>query len=90
MKKHLNIAIRGKVQGVWYRGSARQQAQGLSLSGYVENRPDGSVYAEVEGEEENLNAFLAWCRRGPELARVDSLDIAEGPCQGFTCFEIRR
>ena len=90
MKKHFNITIRGKVQGVWYRGSARQQAQALGLAGYVENRPDGSVYAEAEGEESDLDAFLQWCRRGPELARVDAVDIAEAPCQGFTHFEIRR
>ncbi len=90
MKKHFNITIRGKVQGVWYRGSARQQAQALGLAGYVENRPDGSVYAEAEGEESDLGAFLDWCRRGPELARVDEVDIAEAPCLGYTHFEIRR
>lgn len=90
MKKHFNITIRGKVQGVWYRGSALQQARALGLAGYVENRPDGSVYAEAEGEGSDLDAFLQWCRRGPELARVDAVDIAEAAWQGFTQFEIRR
>lgn len=90
MYKHFNITIRGKVQGVWYRASAQQAAQHFGLVGFVKNMPDGGVYAEAEGSETALNDFVAWCHRGPELARVEAVDIAECAIQSFSDFEIRR
>jgi acylphosphatase len=90
MNKHFNITIRGKVQGVWYRASAQQAALRFGLVGFVKNLPDGSVYCEAEGSETALNNFAAWCRRGPELARVEAVDIEEGAVQGFSSFNIQR
>ena len=90
MVKHFNITIRGKVQGVWYQGSAQQQARQLGLTGFVLNLPGGGVYAEAEGPEAVLLDFVKWCRRGPELARVEDVQVAEGPVQGFADFGIRR
>lgn len=90
MHKHFNITIRGKVQGVWFRASAQQAARQLGLVGFAQNLPDGSVYAEAEGTEAALLAFLDWCRRGPDLARVDEVLMSEGLVQGFPDFGIRR
>jgi acylphosphatase len=90
MQKHYDITIRGKVQGVWYRASAQEAARRLGLVGFVRNLPDGSVYAEAEGQEAALDSYVNWCRRGPELARVDEVHVAEGPVQGFAGFEVRR
>lgn len=61
----------GRVQGVWYRGSAREQAQQLGLSGWVRNCEDGSVEAVACGAPESLEAFESWLRQGPSAARVD-------------------
>ncbi len=88
--KHINVKIFGRVQGVWYRGSTRHKAISLGLKGFVCNRPDGSVYLEAEGEKAVLQALTAWCRRGPELARVEKVEVEEGEWQNFETFEVRR
>lgn len=89
-KQHWKIQVTGKVQGVWYRGSARQKALELGLRGFVANQPDGSVCAEVEGERHLLESFVAWCRQGPELARVENVSVAEGTWAGFEDFSVKR
>ncbi len=88
--KHFNILITGQVQGVWYRASAQRKASELGLRGFVKNMPNGSVYAEAEGPAESLQAFVNWCHRGPELARVEKVEAREGPLQHFEGFEVRR
>ncbi len=88
--KHVNISVRGKVQGVWYRESARRKAISLGLFGFVCNRPDGSVYAEVEGNETAISLFVDWCKTGPELARVESVEFVEAPSKSFSQFDVRR
>jgi len=88
MQKHFNLNIRGKVQGVWYRYYTRETAQKLGLKGFVRNEKDGSVHAEAEGEEEALTALVEWCKTGPKLARVESVDVKEAEIQGFSDFEI--
>ena len=90
MQKHFNITIQGKVQGVWYRASAQLAARQLGLVGFVKNLPDGSVYAAAEGTENALLDFVAWCHRGPELAKVADVQVTEGPVQGFADFGIQR
>ena len=65
---HLNIS--GRVQGVYYRASMLQEAQRLGLTGWVMNRPDGSVEAVAEGWKAKIEELIAWCRQGPQGARV--------------------
>ncbi|MCB0589508.1 MAG: acylphosphatase [Phaeodactylibacter sp.] len=88
--KRYKLRIKGKVQGVWYRASARRKAEELSLSGFVRNEADGSVYAEAEGDEEALQAFVRWCKQGPEMARVEKVDVEEAPLRGSELFEVQR
>ncbi len=90
MIKHLNIKVTGRVQGVFYRASAREKAMAIGLKGFVRNEPDGSVYAEAEGNEEQLNEWIAWCRQGPPRAAVSNLIITESDPVGFVKFEIER
>jgi len=59
------------VQGVGFRYATAHEAERLGLTGWVRNCPDGSVETEFQGERESLDAMLAWCERGPALARVD-------------------
>ena len=80
----------GKVQGVFFRATAKEVADQLGLVGWIRNEPDGSVRFEVEGPEEALQAFLRWARQGPPRARVDQLVVEEVPPQGTeTAFQIR-
>jgi acylphosphatase len=87
---HLHLTIHGRVQGVWYRESARQQAETLGLSGYARNNPTGTVSIEVEGPAEAIAQFVAWCKRGPALAHVSRVEQMEGEPQGFQGFVVRR
>ncbi len=88
--KHLNIKIYGQVQGVFFRHSAREKARELKVSGFARNEPDGAVYIEVEGEEENLEAFLAWCRKGPPSASVEKVEHEwSDELKHFRGFEIK-
>ncbi len=90
MQKHIQLKITGKVQGVWFRGSTQQKARELGIKGTVRNLPDGSVFVEAEGEEAILQQFIAWCRLGPELAKVENVQMAENDWRGFERFEVVR
>jgi acylphosphatase len=71
------LKIRGLVQGVYFRESLKQEALRLNVSGWVRNRKDGSVEAFVQGEKSDLELVIQWCRRGPERAKVESIDIVD-------------
>lgn len=87
--KHLQIRVLGKVQGVWFRKNALQQAQQLKITGFVKNQTDGSVLIEAEGKDENLKKFLDWCEKGPPQAEVEQLFIREGDIECYDSFDIR-
>lgn len=87
-RKHLNILVRGRVQGVGFRYTVLKVAQSYGILGFVRNEPDGSVYMEVEGSDFNLEKFLEWCRSGPGLARVDEIVKHESGLRGFQEFRI--
>ena len=88
--KRLIIKVSGKVQGVFFRASARDVAGKLGLAGIVRNEPDGSVYLEVEGEEKDVDAFMEWCRKGPARAQVQTLDTETAGLNGYVGFRIVR
>ncbi|MEK9148397.1 MAG: acylphosphatase [Patescibacteria group bacterium] len=81
------VKVTGQVQGVFYRHTARLHAEKLGITGFARNEADDSVAIVAEGEEEALNQFLEWCRRGPPLARVDEIKTewreATGEHKGF-------
>lgn len=80
-----HLLIHGKVQGVYYRASAEQEALLLGLSGWVRNRFSGEVEAVVYGPEEQVEAFIDWAREGPPAANVTRVEISstEPPGEGF-------
>ena len=87
--KHAKLRIHGRVHGVFFRDSALKKANELKLAGFVRNDPDGAVYIEVEGEEESLGEFLAWCKDGPPMAKVSEVEIEEdSELRGFKGFKI--
>jgi acylphosphatase len=79
------LAISGVVQGVWFRESMRREAERLGVTGWVRNRPDGSVEAVVQGPAGAVEEITRWARRGPEQARVDRMEafVAEGDFAAF-------
>ena len=74
----LRVVVSGRVQGVYYRASCRDRAIELGLSGWVRNREDGAVELEAQGAADAVAALVAWCRQGPDMARVESADVSEG------------
>ena len=82
------IEIRGRVQGVGYRGSMIEQARRLQLRGWVRNRRDGSVEALVHGPQAAIDQIVAWARVGPRWASVASVEVLEADGSGaFDSFE---
>ncbi len=90
MQKHLNITVQGRVQGVFFRASARAKAIDLGVVGFVKNKSDGSVYIEAEGEEKILEVFLNWCGQGPANAVVSLCEVTEGDVVNLKGFVIER
>ena len=88
--RRAHLTIRGRVQGVWYRGSMENEAERLGLAGWVRNRPDGAVEAEVEGAPEAVDALIAWARRGPPGARVDDVSVELTQPRGERDFVVTR
>ena len=84
------ILVSGRVQGVWYRRSAKSEADKLGVTGWARNLIDGKVEMICEGAEENTKAFLEWARTGPFFAHVRDIEVHEEPYQGeFSSFEVR-
>jgi acylphosphatase len=90
MLKTVSILVQGKVQGVWYRQSAKEKALELGISGFVSNQNDGSVAITATGTTIQLEEFINWCRLGPPRARVTLVDVKELVEQFFEGFVIRR
>ncbi len=86
---HRSLRVYGRVQGVYYRQSAKEQALRLGLTGFARNEPDGSVQIEVEGEDSAIDRFQKWCETGPPSARVERVETRGGELVGYTGFETR-
>lgn len=88
--KHFSIRVSGKVQGVFFRATTKEQADLLGVKGFVRNEANGDVYIEAEGNDNQLQEFLKWCEHGSSRARVDNLQIEEGLLKNFVRFEVSR
>jgi len=85
----VRVRIRGRVQGVFFRAEARVRAESLGVAGWIRNADDGSVEAVFEGDDEQLESMVEWCRRGPSGARVEEVEVGREEPAGEIGFQFR-
>ncbi len=84
--------VSGRVQGVWYRGSAQDKARDLGVRGYARNLVDGRVEVVACGEEDAVEALVRWLNKGPPMARVTGVErqsVDPESCEGLDGFATR-
>jgi acylphosphatase len=84
-----NVVVSGRVQGVFFRDSARREARRAGITGWVTNRPDGKVEAHFEGDASAVAQLVEWCRSGPRHADVDEIEVSEVAPEGLDRFAVR-
>ena len=90
MKTRVHVFISGRVQGVFFRASTKEEAIRLGVAGWVRNVPDGRVEAVFVGDSVSLESMLSWCRRGPSGSRVDDVEVKwEEYQEEFDGFSVR-
>lgn len=90
MEKVVEARVHGRVQGVYYRATARREGERLGLRGWVKNLDDGSVALHLEGDSSVVDAMLEWCRIGPPAARVDRIEVNDVEADpSLSGFEVR-
>jgi acylphosphatase len=73
--KRVQVIVRGRVKGVFFRAATQREARRLGVTGWVKNRADGCVELVAEGEEDAIKEIISWAHHGPSAARVDSVDV---------------
>ena len=90
VQKRIHIFVTGRVQGVFFRQSARVMAIKNNVNGWVSNLDDGRVEIVAEGEKQNIDNLVNWCKTGPANSRVDEFELSEeNPTDEFENFEVR-
>jgi acylphosphatase len=90
MKARAHVFVSGRVQGVFFRSETRHNADRRDVKGWVRNAPDGRVEAIFEGEKEEVEALIEFCKQGPSRARVTNVDVKWEDFKGeFDRFKIR-
>ena len=90
LQKRIHIFVTGRVQGVFFRQSARVMAIKNNVNGWVRNLDDGRVEIIAEGKDQNLGNFANWCKTGPANSRVDEFELLEENTTGeFEIFEVK-
>jgi acylphosphatase len=83
------VVVSGDVQGVYFRDTCRMTAAEAGVTGWVRNRPDGTVEAVFEGPPEAVDQMTAWAHEGSPLSIVDGVEVVEEEPEGLAGFEIR-
>lgn len=88
--RSVHLLVQGKVQGVFFRATAKEMAESLQLKGWVKNTPGGEVELLACGDVEKLQAFIDWCKKGPPRAIVTKVQVTETADCSFTSFQVLR
>jgi len=83
------VVVTGRVQGVFFRDTARRRAEAAGVAGWISNRSDGAVEAIFEGDAAAVDQLVDFSRRGPSRAEVDSVDVTEEKPEGLSGFQVR-
>lgn len=86
----VHLLIRGEVQGVFYRATAKKNADKLNITGWIKNTAEGDVEAVVSGGEKEIQEFINWCKKGPEKAAVQDIIVTGEKEIIFNDFEVIR
>jgi acylphosphatase len=86
--KRRHVVVYGFVQGVGFRFMLERAALSRGVSGWVRNRPDGTVEAVFEGELEDVDALVELCRHGPRGAEVELVEVEEESAEGLAGFRV--
>ena len=86
--RSVRVTISGRVQGVFFRASCAKLARDLGLAGSVRNLRDGRLSATFQGPDDAVDRILAWCREGPPMARVDTLEVEDVPVSDAPGFRV--
>jgi acylphosphatase len=87
--KAVSVKVTGRVQGVAFRWYAVQEAERLGVRGWIRNEPDESVAGHFEGDDDAVDALVAWCRHGPSYAAVRDVAVTEARPTGARAFDVR-
>ncbi|MCF8380866.1 MAG: acylphosphatase [Bacteroidales bacterium] len=87
-ENHYKITVKGRVQGVGFRQSAKSEARFLGINGLVKNLSNGDVYIEAEGSKDQLDKFLEWCSTGSRYGYVESVQFETGELKNYSGFNI--
>ncbi len=84
-----HVWVSGRVQGVYFRAYAEDEAAFRKVAGWIRNAPDGRVEAVFEGAPEAIEAMIRWCHRGSPASDVTAVDVVWEEAQGVTGFAVR-
>lgn len=87
-KKCVQLTVKGKVQGVFFRKFTKIKAEELKIKGFVKNELRGSVFIEACGDSQNIDKFIEWCHHGPANAKVEKVTAEETEIKEFSSFQI--
>lgn len=87
--KAIQARVTGQVQGVAFRWHTQERAQQLGVVGWVRNEVDGSVHGHAEGDDDAVEAWVAWCHEGSPAASVERVVVTAATLEGLSGFETR-
>ena len=88
MKKSIRLYINGTVQGVFFRGFIKENAEMYNVKGFVRNLEDGRVEIFLEGNADDVNKMIELCQKGPKYAQIKNIEIKEEKFQSLKDFKI--
>jgi len=88
-RKRVHVYVSGQVQGVFFRGTTRDDAQEKGVDGWVKNLDDGRVEAVFEGDPDAVDKMVDFCYEGSEMASVSTVEVTEEEPEGIDDFQIR-
>jgi acylphosphatase len=86
----VHLIIEGKVQGVFFRATAKDVADEIGITGWVKNTEEGNVEIKASGSDDQLQKFITWCKTGPRRAIVTNVRVTNIEQEDFKNFEVIR